>query len=533
MLPDSFCRVRQFPKGVNMKKMNRIQALVLAVLMLCAVLTGCQQEPVQTTAAPATTVPSGPADYTVKLVDPLGNPLSNVGVKFLQNGDSAGMSITNDEGVAKKNLERGDYTLQLTFQDVEHSFVYSQESLQLTASKTETEIVVSYAMGDKTYNMLAPSTLKLAYTLTIAGSNITIAGATDTSLDGTYSFTQQDNALDLGDSKVTIEKNLTKAYTFFCDALRMPQNILCEDGSVMTEVADGTYTVMSNEYVAYYVDEGCTTVKLSEAGRNYFIFAPIRAGIYEISVVGKGVVGDFGTPNFVYGESYSEAVNGSFQKTITSDMIGTNGTGTTEWVLGVDIDTANEETYLCIRWISEPPKTITWESYAPTYRPTKYTLPEGAVLMDFDLSAETYQLVYNENDKFYHLNTADGPIVLVRLLSANPYTGFAFGNILLGANIGAHHYDDNGVMVEKILYNDCMHLYLGNITGSGESAKFTGGTCDDNEGVYPLTKDLALILQDYGTDKGYWEEGNLEYLFGDVVNLNKENAWLFACCYLG
>ena len=80
MLPDSFCRVRQFPKGVNMKKMNRIQALVLAVLMLCAVLTGCQQEPVQTTAAPATTVPSGPADYTVKLVDPLGNPLSNVGV---------------------------------------------------------------------------------------------------------------------------------------------------------------------------------------------------------------------------------------------------------------------------------------------------------------------------------------------------------------------------------------------------------------------------------------------------------------------
>lgn len=515
-----------------MNKMNRIRALVLAALMLCAVLCGCQNQTAPTTNAPATTVPSGPADYTVKLVDPMGNPLPNVGVKYMQNGESAGMVITDENGTAVKKLERGDYVLQLTFQDVEHTFVYDQESLKLTASKTETEIVVSYQMGEKAYSLIAPGNLRQAYTLTIAGNSMTVAGVVDTSLDGTYNFTENETGLELDNDKIIVEKNNSGEFTFKCDSLRMPQSIVCEDDSAMTALADGIYRVISNEYVGYYVEEGCTTVKLTETGRNYFVFAPVRAGIYEISVKGQGTVGDYGTVNYVFDNSNVEITNNAYQKTVTSDMIGTNDTGTTEWVIGIDSASANVDTYLCIRWISEPPKTVDWEDYAPTYKPSKYTLPEGALLTDFDLTAETYTLVYNENDKFYHLNTADGPIVLVRLLSANPYSGFPFANILMGSNIGAHHYDENGELVEKILYNNCIQQYVGSITGSGENAKFTGGTCDDTEGVYPLTKDLALILQDFGADKGYWDENNLEYLFGDVIGLNVENAWLFACCYL-
>ena len=517
-----------------MMNMKRIWALALAVLMLGALLCGCQETPAGTTAPATTAAPTGPADYTVKIVDPKGNPQSNVGVKFLdKSGESMGMAITNENGTAVKNMERGEYTLQLTFQDVEHSFCCSEESLRLTATKTETEVVVSYQMGEKSYNLLVPSNPKVAYNLTVSGGNVTVAGVLDTSVDGTYAFTEDENGLQLGDAPITIAKNLSGSFTFECAGLNMAQNIVDANDQPMTAVADGTYRVMSNEYVAYYVDEGYTTVKLSETGRNYFVFMPTRAGVYEISIVGQGTVGSYGTVNYVYEVSETEVENNTYRKTVTSDMIGTNGTGTTEWVIGIDSETAGAETYLCITWVSEPPKVVQWEDYAATYKPSKYTLPEGAVLQEFDLAAETYTLVYNETDKFYHLNTADGPVVLVRLLSANPYTGFPFGNILLGTNIGTHHYDENGELVEKIKYNDCIQQYLGNITGSGENAKFTGGMCDDREGVYPLTKDLMVILQDYGTFKGYWEEGSLEYLFGDIVGLNKENAWLFACCYLG
>lgn len=517
-----------------MSNMKRVWALALFVLMLCALLCGCQGTPADTTAPSTTAAPTGPADYTVKIADPLGNPQGNVGVKFLdKNGESMGMAITDENGVAVKNLERGEYTLQLTFQDVEHSFHYSEESIRLTATKTETEVVVSYRMGEQSYDLMAPTYLKVAYQLTISGGNVTVAGVYDTSVDGTYAFTEDETGLQLGDAPITITKNLSGFFTFECAALNTSQSIVDANGELMAAVADGTYQVMSNEYVAYYVDEGCTTVKLSEAGRNYFIFTPIRAGVYEFTVVGQGTIGTYGTVNYVYDNSDVEVVDNTYRKTVTSDMIGTNGTGTTEWVIGIDSETAGADTCLCITWVSEPPKTVQWEDYAATYKPSKYTLPEGAVIQEFDLTAETYTLVYNENDKFYHLNTADGPIVLVRLLSANAYTGFPFGNILLGANIGVHHYDENGELVEKIKYNDCIQQYLGTITGSGENMKFTGGMCDDQEGVYPLTKDLALILQDYGTYKGYWEEGSLEYLFGDVVGLNVENAWLFACCYLG
>ena len=145
---------------------------------------------------------------------------------------------------------------------------------------------------------------------------------------------------------------------------------------------------------------------------------------------------------------------------------------------------------------------------------------------------QSYTLVYNEADQFYHLNTADGPVVLVRLLSPNDYSGFAFGNILFGSNIGAYHYDENGEVSDKVLYNDCMHKYIGQISGEGENRKFVNGMCDDVEGVYPLTKDLEAMFKDYGEYVGYWDSTNPNYLFHGMTNLNMESAWLFACCYM-
>ena len=44
--------------------------------------------------------------------------------------------------------------------------------------------------------------------------------------------------------------------------------------------------------------------------------------------------------------------------------------------------------------------------------------------------------------------------------------------------------------------------------------------------------DLEAVMKNYGAYMGYWDSENLNYLFADVINLNVESAWLFACCYL-
>ena len=424
-----------------MNQKMKTLALLLVVVMLCGILGGCGEDPVATT---NTTVPTGPAMYTVKVVDPLGNPVPGLAVKFMQNGQQVGMALGNDEGVASKRLERGDYTLLLSFTDSAHTYYYDESALTMSATKTELEVVVAYAMD---------------------------------------------------------------------------------------QTAEELYV---NEVIhnAYYVEAGCTYVNLADAGRNYFIFTPNVAGIYEFSTQGADVtIGYYGSPYFVFEQSVATMEDGKFQITIAQSMIGTNGTGTTRLVIGVDSAVAGENCYLCIDRVGDPPAVVEWESYRATYKPTKYDLPAGQTIREFDLSAATYNLVFNESDGYYHLNSADGPVVLVRLLEANPYTGFAFGNILLGSNVGVYYYDDNGEVVRKVLYNDCLHQYLGEVSGEGENRKFTGGMCDDTYGVYPLTKDLETIIKTFGEYQGYWNALGGNYVLNGVSDLNPENAWLFLCCY--
>lgn len=508
-----------------MKKSMRILAMLLAVLMLC----GCQSA--DPTKPATTTLPKGPAEYSVTVTDALGKPMSNVGVAFMQGEEQAGMAITNENGVATKSLERGEYTLKLTFVDIEHSYHTNADAVKLTATQTQAAVQAGYEMGTLSQHLTINGGERAAYTLVISGTSLTVTGVYDKSLDGTYTCNVVENGLQVNDPVIDIQMDLFKKYVFQTSKTNGPQTIVDAENNEVTELVDGTYTVMSNEYDAYFVESGSTYVKLTEAGNNYFVFTPKQAGVYQFSVVGQGTIGSYGTPTFAYSTNDAEITDNTFTKTISQDMIGTNGTGTVELVIGVETETADSNTFLCIQRVGDPPVVVEWEDYKSTYTPEKYTLPAGSTLVNFDLT-QSYTLVYNENDQFYHLNSADGPLVLVRLLSANDYSGFAFGNILFGSNIGTYHYDENGTLIQKILYNNCIQQYLGNITGQGESMKFTGGKCDDTEGVYPLTKDLEAILRNYGAYMGYWDNTNPGYLFADVINLNLESAWLFACCYL-
>lgn len=110
-----------------MKRFNKMISLLAAVMVVAlSLLTGC-----------------GPVDpgYQVKVVDALGNPYTEgVVVQFMPNG---GMQVVNAEGIAAKDLEDGNYTVELTFTDDKAEYYYDKTDLTLSADKKELTVVLA------------------------------------------------------------------------------------------------------------------------------------------------------------------------------------------------------------------------------------------------------------------------------------------------------------------------------------------------------------------------------------------------------
>ena len=287
--------------------------------------------------------------------------------------------------------------------------------------------------------------------------------------------------------------------------------------------------VSGDEVDAYNVNAGCTNVELVEGKRAYFLFAPTQAGYYEFSVDAdcNTEIGYYGAPHFVQSTSAAEVKDGKFSMNITEGMIGEGNTGTTILVIGVDSD-AKANAVLCINRVSDPQKTIAdlpWTIYEKTVELTEYTVPAGKTLVDFDIFSDTkYNLVLNKEDGFYHLNSENGPLVVVYLTEdpTQPYLP-CFKNILDRSGISKYVFDENEECIEKISYSECLLEYI-------EYA-------DETTGVYPLTEDLKLIIQERGNYVGWWDSTNPGFIFNDTAGnplpgLNPENAWLFMCAFV-
>jgi len=290
--------------------------------------------------------------------------------------------------------------------------------------------------------------------------------------------------------------------------------------------AEDTLYVGNKSKKAYAVTAGCTYVTLEKGERNYFLFTPTVAGDYEISLPGStAAVGYYGMPHYVQELHAGEEIkDGKFKATIKASMIGTNGTGTTVMVLGIDAGD-NENATLAINRIGDPTRDVTdepWVTYAAKTKPTAYKLPAGATLKDFDLKAATYTLVLDDKGQ-YHLNTKDGPLVLMRLGKKSEYLD-DFKTICEKSHVCKYFYNEDGSFLKKESYNDCLLEYI--------------AAMDEDAGVYPLTEDLKYIIQQRGDHYGWFDADGGQYLFKDqngnnIPGINAENAWLFPCVYLG
>lgn len=410
-----------------MFKLKKIYTLLIAAVLMCAAM-----------AFVACGKVDGPYKVTVK--DAAGNPCgSGVVVVFMQDGVQVGMQVCDQNGVATKELEAGDYTVQLQFTSADANYYY--EEAKVTAKNREVEITL--------------------------------------------------------------------------------MNCVSEEHS--TTIAQG-----EEAYVAYEIGEGTTYASFDTEHRNYYIFTPNRAGMYEIYVEdAAGVtIGYYGAPHFVQSNSVVEPVNGVIKVSVSEGMIGAGDAGTTRLVIGIDVNdgqTANGK--IVVKRTGEPEWNVAdeeWTIYKATVDLSKYTLTEGATLTNFDLTANNYTLVLNENDGFYHLNTADGPLVLVYLTEDTKYLS-CFKNILDRSGVSKYFFDENEKFIKKESYSECLLEYI-------ECA-------DEKTGVYPLTEDLKYIIQQRGDYVGWFDVESSNYIFIDGAGnkdktINADIAWLFMCCYI-
>ncbi len=285
--------------------------------------------------------------------------------------------------------------------------------------------------------------------------------------------------------------------------------------------------VGGDEFDAYEIEVGCTYVETDTTKRNYLLFTPTTAGVYEFTVTddSNAVIGYYGAPHFVQENNMAEMSDGSFTVSVSATMIGSGEGGTSVFVIGVD--NASESCVIGIERIGDPEKTIEdepWTVYEATASLAKYKLPKGAKIKEFDLTASTntYKFVFNETDGYYHLNKADGPLVLVRLTEDCDYIA-CFATMLDRSGVLKYFFDENGEFIKRESYSECLLEYI----------EFA----DKTEGVYPLTKDLEYIIKQRGEYTGWWDIENSGYIFKDAngnndPSINAEIAWLLMCCYL-
>lgn len=432
---------------------KRIKALALAVLLVStAALSACSAQPGTTTAQMSKT-----AVYQVTVLDVDGQPAADgVIVRFLKGGEEVALQRTDAKGVAAKELDRDDYTVEIMFIDQSRSYYYDTAAAVLSATKTEL-------------------TVELATMVQGTDPTVLFAGGEDRN--------------------------------------------------------------------AYTVSAGRNYVELEAAKRSYFLFTPQEAGVYRLSVEGDAyAVGYYGGPFFVQDMNAGDIDGNATMVTVSPDMIGTNGTGTTVFVIGVDNpENAAATALLNVERVSAYVDTsIPSVTYATTAPLTPWTLPEGAVTEAFDLSKATdaYKLVLDEATGFYHLGSVDGPLVLMCLGEAsNRLLQYAasYDTVLQTVGVSKYFTDADGNYTHKEDYSQCLLDYIG--VRDYATGKYTGGCVDRATGLYPLTEDLMYIVQQHGDYSGWWEITSSNYLFQDAsgiydTTVNPEIAWLFMCVYI-
>ncbi|MBR5124081.1 MAG: hypothetical protein IKU90_03030, partial [Clostridia bacterium] len=162
--------------------------------------------------------------------------------------------------------------------------------------------------------------------------------------------------------------------------------------------------------------------------------------------------------------------------------------------------------------VPKSPYDEPWIVLTPTADDLKpYEGVTDGMLTDLDVTNPALTVVLGE-DGYYHLNTADGPVVFIRLSSASEYLA-DFKTICETTRLCAYLYNEDGSFDRRESYNEMIEQYL---------------TVANEDGVVPLNEQLAYMVKTAGNYMGWWNFSSNFDIFGDKI-VDPAIAWLFAC----
>lgn len=525
--------------------------------------------------------PNATVDYKVTVTDQSGNPISGVTVRL--NADGAIDTIkTNASGVAAITLRGGNYIATVTAPDG-----YKEDATEYILTKIDNEITVTLekkATEKKTYtvkvvdesgnaikdasvtvgsNNYAKTDSKGTVSFTLVEDNysvnVSVSGYTT---DGkTYSFSNGVTSLTVTlkketvqvsetEYKVTIKDYQGKVISGVAVQFKNGEAVVASEttnskGVVTVNLPDGSYTavVADNTYgsdsaslttkkasaelvaakkmdtskgveeyfgMTYPISEGAVYVELNADANNYFLFTPTKSGVYEIKTTSTAAkLAPCGSSAFVYTPTYEGNV---YETEVKAGMVGGD--------IAVSV-TGVSGTIIVVTRTGAANETI-YREYEGSKAPKAFTLASGGNNLTYvNVAASSFDIVLG-SDGYYHKGSATGPIVYVNLGTNAPYLSLQAmiqGSGAAGGTPLVSYTTENGSTV-RIDYTNFLIAYF--------------ECMDQTYGVYPLTEDLKYVLQTAGEYIGWWDSTNANnaYLFSNVKGLNKDIAWMFACCYV-
>ncbi len=336
----------------------------------------------------------------------------------------------------------------------------------------------------------------------------------------------------------TLELDLTQlpaAYTYDAAACTLSPEKRTVTVRVFRTVGEKTEPIhvsapIDKEYAMYRVETGSYLLPLTPNDYTFFIFTPSRAAVYTLTYECDSTLaisyhgGDF----FVQGIDLSvdNKDMDSYENGLAASVYGSNlgfsyvfavySNGATSCVLNIE-NAGDPGTRL-----EDEPWTPYLEDEAVVNAALSAT-PTGTY-QNVDITDLTLKAVFNEQDGYYHLGTASGPVLYIDLVSD---TLFVSGLQTIGVNqrIGVYVYDENGDVLEKRSYNELFCQY--GVAAVAEDAK------SDPIRV-PLTAKLAEAVQKFGEKQNWWREGSDTNIFVPALlgqPYNSAYAWLLYCGY--
>ena len=245
----------------------------------------------------------------------------------------------------------------------------------------------------------------------------------------------------------------------------------------------------------------------ANAENTLFEFEPEETGVYSFTAPTGRLIGDWNTATFPFDKTGSGKTNVvEWECTSVGQSVLIGIAGSEDVVLNVEK-----------KGNAGSQETVEYVDYVNKHTPDSsnhLVLGEGEELVPVDISVP--QTAVLGSDGFYHLGTADGPILYMDLIGAGvDMAGFYYSG-MPAIHLRGQLFDADGNRIAAYNFLNSFKAYIDD---------------SDDNGIYPMTEDLAIFMKAYGGVNG-WFNPMFSPFAAVQDGCDADSAWLVACSYV-